>query len=36
VIPRPLNVTELRDWAREWGDRILQEEKGEVLQQASI
>jgi len=36
VIPRPLNVTELRDWAREWGDKILQEEKGEVMQQAAI
>lgn len=32
VIPKPLNVTELRDWAREWGDRILQEEKGAVNQ----
>ena len=36
VIPKPLNVTELRDWAREWGDRILQEEKGEVTQHAAI
>jgi len=36
VIPKPLNVTELRDWAREWGDRILQEEKGEVTKQAAI
>lgn len=22
VVPNPLGVTELRDWAREWGDRI--------------
>ncbi len=37
VIPKPLNVTELRDWAREWGDRIIQEEQGVVTgQQASI
>ncbi len=36
VIPAPLSVNELRDWAREWGDRILREEKGEVLPQAAI
>jgi len=36
VIPKPLNVTELRDWAREWGDRILQEEEGIVREKASI
>jgi nitrogenase iron protein NifH len=36
VVPRPLNVTDLRDWAREWGDKILKQEQGEVLQQASI
>jgi len=36
VVPRPLNVTDLRDWAREWGDKILKQEEGEVLQQASI
>lgn len=35
-IPKPLNVTELRDWAREWGDRILQEEQGLVKEKASI
>jgi nitrogenase iron protein NifH len=27
IIPKPLNVTELREWARNWGDRILQEEQ---------
>jgi nitrogenase iron protein NifH len=37
VIPKPLNVTELRDWAREWGNRIILEEQGVVVgQQASI
>ena len=36
VIPKPLNVTELRDWAREWGDRILKEEEGFVQEKASI
>jgi nitrogenase iron protein NifH len=35
-IPKPLNVTELRDWAREWGDRILQEEQGLVKEKISI
>ncbi len=30
VVPKPMNVTELRDWAREWGDRILQLESGVV------
>jgi nitrogenase iron protein NifH len=32
VIPKPLNVNELREWARAWGDRILQEEQGVVQQ----
>jgi len=36
VIPKPLNVTELRDWAREWGDRILQEEQGVIQGQQSL
>ena len=22
VVPNPLGVTELRDWAREWGDKL--------------
>ena len=34
-VPKPLNVTELRDWAREWGDRILQLESGIVNGEAS-
>lgn len=36
VIPKPLNVNELRDWAREWGDRILAVESGVVEQKAAI
>jgi nitrogenase iron protein NifH len=37
VIPKPLNITELREWARDWGDRILNEELGVVTQiQAAI
>ncbi|MDR1335710.1 MAG: AAA family ATPase [Tannerella sp.] len=32
VVPQPLNVNELREWAREWGDRILREEQGVVYQ----
>ena len=36
VVPLPMNVTELRDWARKWGDQILRIEQGEVLEQASI
>ncbi|HEY0256177.1 MAG TPA: nitrogenase iron protein NifH [Candidatus Methylacidiphilales bacterium] len=32
VIPKPLNVTELRDWARTWGDRILEYENALALQ----
>jgi nitrogenase iron protein NifH len=35
VVPQPLSVNGLRDWAREWGDRILREEKGEVFEEAS-
>lgn len=29
-IPKPLGIAELRDWAREWGDRIYQVESGLV------
>lgn len=29
-VPNPLNVTELRDWARDWGDKIFKLESGEV------
>ncbi|MCX7924009.1 MAG: nitrogenase iron protein NifH [Clostridia bacterium] len=36
VVPKPLNVTELRDWARDWGDRILQFESGVVRGAAAI
>jgi nitrogenase iron protein NifH len=36
AIPKPLNVTDLRDWAREWGDRILQEEQGLIQVKAAI
>jgi nitrogenase iron protein NifH len=32
VIPKPLNVNELREWAREWGDRIIQDEQGVIFQ----
>jgi nitrogenase iron protein NifH len=32
VIPKPLNVAELREWARNWGDRIIQEEQGIINQ----
>lgn len=30
TIPNPLSVVELKDWARAWGDRILQQEAGVV------
>ena len=30
VVPNPLGASELRDWAREWGDRIYSIESGEV------
>lgn len=36
VVPKPLNVTELRDWARDWGDRILELETGVVREQEAI
>jgi nitrogenase iron protein NifH len=29
-VPNPLNVTELRDWARDWGDKIFKLESGVV------
>lgn len=35
-IPKPLNVNELRDWAKEWGDRILEVESGIVRGEAAI
>lgn len=34
--PNPLNVTELREWARKWGDSILQESEGVVQLQGAI
>ena len=30
VIPNPLGATALRDWAREWGDKIFNIEQGVV------
>lgn len=30
VIPNPLGVTELKDWAREWGDKIYDLETGVI------
>ncbi|BBB89636.1 MAG TPA: nitrogenase iron protein NifH [Methylomusa anaerophila] len=36
VIPKPLGVTELRNWARDWGDRIFEMEAGVVRQEAAI
>lgn len=35
VIPNPLGAAELRDWAREWGDKIFSIESGEVTDEAS-
>lgn len=35
-IPNPLNVTELRDWARTWGDRIFEFESGVVKRGEAI
>lgn len=29
-VPNPLNVTELRDWARDWGDKIFKLESSQV------
>ncbi|MGG7177847.1 AAA family ATPase [Clostridium paraputrificum] len=36
VVPNPLGVSELREWAREWGDRIYETEEGIVREKASI
>jgi len=36
VIPKPLGSAELRDWAREWGDRIYSLESGFVGAQEGI
>ena len=30
VIPHPLGATDLRDWARDWGDRVYSQESGIV------
>lgn len=30
VVPNPLGVSDLRDWAREWGDRIYNLDAGLV------
>lgn len=36
VVPNPLGVSELRDWAREWGDKIYDLETGKVSGAAGI
>lgn len=36
VVPNPLGVTELRDWAREWGDKVYDLETGKVSLAAGI
>lgn len=36
VIPNPLGVSELRDWAREWGDKIYENETGVVQDRLGI
>ncbi|MDP4145068.1 MAG: nitrogenase iron protein NifH [Bacillota bacterium] len=36
TVPNPLNVTELRDWARLWGDRIYEYDSGVVKGGAAI
>lgn len=36
VVPNPLGATELRDWAREWGDKIYDLENGVVSGQEGI
>lgn len=36
VVPNPLGVTELRDWAREWGDKVYDLETGKVSAAAGI
>ena len=35
-IPNPLNVTELRDWARQWGDKIYEYEAGIIRDSSAI
>lgn len=36
VVPNPLGVSELRDWAREWGDKIYDTETGVVQDRLGI
>lgn len=36
VVPNPLGVSELRDWAREWGDKIYDNETGVVQDSLGI
>lgn len=36
VVPNPLGVSELRDWAREWGDKIYDTETGVVQDSLGI
>jgi nitrogenase iron protein NifH len=36
VIPRPLNGPELKNWAREWGDRIFHSEAGVVGEKEGV
>lgn len=36
VVPNPLGVSELRDWAREWGDKIYDLESGVVNDREGI
>jgi len=35
-IPNPLNVTELRDWAKQWGDKIYEYEAGIIRDSTGI
>jgi nitrogenase iron protein NifH len=35
-IPQPLSVTELRDWAAKWADRLLEIETGVIKEKAAI
>jgi len=36
VVPNPLGVGELRDWARGWGDKIYDTETGVVQDSLGI
>ncbi|GHV27991.1 nitrogenase iron protein [Spirochaetia bacterium] len=36
VVPSPLGITELRDWAREWGDKVYNLEAGVVPEGGTI